>query len=150
MNAMIRVTLVATFAGCVLPPPASQVGPYPLQQEPPPVAEESVDLGDVVVEGRWLSEDTVASGDVWLELTGYHDRHLEGLWGRYVCDGSSCTKGRSEGLVKGQLDAGGTGWIDLEDLGRSESFAWRVTSRSPETIELDVPPNLHATLIRRM
>ena len=47
-------------------------------------------------------------------------------------------KGQFDGLVHGKLDPTHGGWIDLEQLGRSD-LAWAVVATSPDKIRIELP-----------
>jgi hypothetical protein len=84
----------------------------------------------------------MVSADFFLEITIASDGGFRGSWARYPCVVPptygiwSCGKGSIEGAASGQLDASGTGWIELERLGRSH-LAW--TARSASELALELP-----------
>ncbi len=114
----------------VAPPPASSGGSSAIQG------------------GRWASADWASytnagmvSANFYLEITIASDGGFRGSWARYPCVVPptygiwSCGKGDLEGSASGQLDASGTGWIQLDRLGRS-TLTWRFKSASELALEL--------------
>ncbi|HUQ06577.1 MAG TPA: hypothetical protein VM261_28935 [Kofleriaceae bacterium] len=128
-----KASTAATDPPAAAPPPSTSASPY-----------------NVNLAGRWWSEQHVSytnaamvSADIYFEITLDSSGDIGGLWGRYICVASaygsmSCGKGPFDGLVHGKLHATHDGWIDLENLGRSD-LAWAVVATSPDKLKIELP-----------
>jgi hypothetical protein len=100
--------------------------------------------------GRWVSDPwasytnaAMTSSSFYLEIATVNDGGFSGSWARYVCLTQtygiwSCGKDQSEGAATGRLEANGTGWIQLERLGRS-TLVW--TAKSANELAIELPRN---------